>query len=151
MNVSKRTLSTLLCLSLAALLGNSALAHEKMESKGECKHSWSKKDGYAAHFDKRMSALQTSLQLTPSQEASWTEFSNKLKPVKIDRPEHQDWKDLSTPDRLDRRLDQLKSHEKEMADHAAAVRTFYDTLTQDQKKIFDKHFQPHHSNSYDKK
>lgn len=151
MNFSKRTLSAILCISFAALLGNSALAQEKMESKGECKHSWSKKDGYAAHFDKRMSALQTSLQLTSNQEASWTEFSNKLKPVKIDRPEHQDWKDMSTPDRLDRRLDQMKSHEKEMADHAAAVRIFYDTLTQDQKKIFDKHFQPHHSNSYDKK
>ncbi|MDP1638469.1 MAG: Spy/CpxP family protein refolding chaperone [Candidatus Nitrotoga sp.] len=151
MNFSKKTLSAILCISFAALLGNSALAHEKMESKGECKHFWSKKDGYAAHFDKRMSALQTSLQLTSNQEASWTEFSNKLKPVKIDRPEHQDWKDMSTPDRLDRRLDQMKSREKEMADHAAAVRTFYDTLTQDQKKIFDKHFQPHHSNSYDKK
>ncbi|MCE9549816.1 MAG: Spy/CpxP family protein refolding chaperone [Betaproteobacteria bacterium] len=145
MNFSKRTLSIMLCISFAALLGNSALAHEKMESKGECKHAWGNKVGYAAHFDKRMSALQTSLQLTSSQEVSWTEFSNKLKPVKIDRPDHQDWKDLNTPDRLDQRLNQMKSHEQEMTDHAAAVRKFYDTLTQDQKKIFDKNFQAHNS------
>lgn len=151
MNISKKTLSTMLCISLSVLLSNSALANEKMESKGECKHSWSKKDGYAAHFDKRMSALQKSLQLTSSQEASWIEFLNKLKSVKIDRPEHQDWKDMSTPDRLDRRLNQMKTNEKAMADYAAAVRAFYDTLTQDQKKTFDKHFQTHNSNSYDKK
>ena len=140
----------MLCISLSVLLSNSALANEKMESKGECNHSWNKKNGYAAHFDKRMSAMKTSLQLTSSQEASWTEFSNKLKLVKTDRPEHQDWKDMSTPDRLDRRLDQMKSHEKIMADYAATVRAFYDTLTQDQKKTFDKYFQTYSSNSYDK-
>lgn len=150
MNISKKTLSTMLCISLSVLLSNSALANEKMESKGECNHSWNKKNGYAAHFDKRMSAMKTSLQLTSSQEASWTEFSNKLKLVKTDRPEHQDWKDMSTPDRLDRRLDQMKSHEKIMADYAATVRAFYDTLTQDQKKTFDKYFQAYSSNSYDK-
>jgi len=51
---------------------------------------------------------------------------------------------MSTPDRLDQMLDNMKSHEKNMTEHAAAVRTFYGTLTPDQKKVFDKHFQPRH-------
>lgn len=147
MNISKSTLSAMLCISLSILLSNSVLANEKMASKDECRHSWSKKGGYAAHFDNRMSALHTSLQLTSTQEASWTEFLNKIKPVKMDKPVPQDWKNMSTPDRLDRRLSYVKSHEIKMTEHAAAVRAFYDTLTQDQKTIFDKQFQTHHRNS----
>jgi len=149
MNITQKTLSTLLGIGLAALMSNSVLANEQAASKSECSHSWSKeqKDGYGVHFDKRMSALHTALKLTTSQEAAWTEFSSKMKPVRMDKPGHQDRNDLSTPDRLDQMLDNMKSHEKRMAEHAATVRTFYDTLTQDQKKIFDKHFQEHHHRS----
>jgi hypothetical protein len=75
-----------------------------------------------------------------------------MKPVEMDKPEHQDWAAMSTPDRLDKMLDNMKSHEKSMAEHAATVRAFYDTLTQDQKKVFDKHFQAHHGRQpHDKK
>ena len=146
MNITQKILSTLLGIGLAALLSNSVLANEQTSSKSECGHSWSKeqKDGYAAHFDKRMSALHDNLKLKSSQEASWTEFSNKMKPVKMDKPGHPDWKDLNTPDRLDKILDNMKSHEKQMAEHAAAVRAFYGTLTPDQQKIFDHQFQAYH-------
>jgi hypothetical protein len=148
MNISKKTLSAMLCISLSGLLSNSVLANEKKGSKDECRHSWSKKGGYAAQFDTRMSALHTSLQLTSAQEASWTEFLNKIKPVKMDQPTvPQDWKNMSTPDRLDLRLSYMKSHEIKMTEHAAAIRAFYDTLTQDQKTIFDKQFQIHHRDS----
>ena len=141
MNITQKTLSALLGIGLAALLSNNVLAHEMNSSKGECGHSWSKEHGDGAHFDKRMSALHTALKLSANQEAAWTEFSGKMKPVEMDKPEHQDWAAMSTPDRLDKMLDNMKSHEKSMAEHAATVRAFYDTLTQDQKKVFDKHFQ----------
>lgn len=147
MNISKPTLSAIFGISLAALLSNSVLAHEKMVSKDQCRHSWGKKGGYATHFDSRMSALHTALQLTPAQETSWAEFLNKIKPVKMEEPAPQNWKNMSTPDRLDRRLSYVKAHEIKMTEHAAAVRTFYDTLTQDQKGIFDKQFQTYHHNS----
>jgi hypothetical protein len=147
MNISKSTLSAILGISLAALLSNSVLADEKMASKDHCRHSWSKKDDYAAHFDNRMSALHTALQLNSAQEASWTEFLNKIKPVKMEDPVTQDWKNMSTPDRLDLRLNYVKAHEIKMTEDAAAVRAFYGTLTQDQKGILDKKFQTHHHNS----
>jgi periplasmic protein CpxP/Spy len=156
MNITQKTITTLLGIGLAALLSNSVLANEQYSSKDECHHSWSneQRDGYAAHYDKHMSALHDALKLTSSQDASWTEFSNKMKPVKMDKPEHQDWKELSTPDRLDRMLDKMKSREKKMIVHAAVVRAFYGTLTQEQKQIFDKYFQSHHrhhEHSYDGK
>lgn len=150
MNITQKPLRPLLGIALAALLSNSVLANEQVASKSECGHPWSKeqqKDGYGAHFDKRMSALHDALKLTTGQEAAWAEFSNKMKPVKTDKPGYQDRKDMSAPDRLDRMLDNMKSHEKIMAGHAATVRAFYETLNQDQKKIFDKHFQEHHDRS----
>lgn len=145
MDITLKTLSTLLGIA-ALLLSNSVLANEQSASKSECSHSWGKEqnDGAGAHFDKRISALHTALKLATSQEAAWTEFSDKMKPVKMEKPGHQGWKDLSTPDRLDRMLDNMKSHEQRMTEHAATVRSFYDTLTPDQKKIFDNHFQEHH-------
>ena len=145
MNITQKTISSLLGIGLAALLSNSVLANEMTSSKGGCGYSWSGQQGWdGTRFDKRMSALHTDLKLSASQEAAWTEFSGKMKPVKMDKPGHQDWTDMSTPDRLDQMLDNMKSHEKNMAEHAAAVRTFYGTLTPDQKKVFDKHFQPRH-------
>ena len=53
MNISKSTLSTILGISLSGLLSNNVLANEKMVSKDQCRHSWDKKGGYAAHFDNR--------------------------------------------------------------------------------------------------
>jgi len=112
-------------------------------SKGNCDHAWSaehEKDG-AARFDKHMAKLHDALKLTTAQEAAWTDFSNKMKPVNMGNPGHQDWKDLSTPDRLDKILANMKSHEKELAEHAATVRTFYGALAPDQQKVFDHRFQ----------
>lgn len=54
---------------------------------------------------------------------------------------------MSAPDRLDLRLSYMKSHEIKITEHAAAIRAFYGTLTQDQKTIFDKQFQIYHRDS----
>lgn len=155
MNITQKSISRLLGIGLVALLSNSVLAHEQSS---DCEHSWGKEYGaggrfdHADRFDKRMSALHTALKLSSSQEAAWTEFSGKMKPVKMDMPGRQDWTDMNTPDRLDKMLDSMKSHEKAMAEHAETVRAFYDTLTQEQKKVFDKHFQERQSHHpHDKK
>jgi len=88
MNITQKTLSSLLGIGLAALLSNSVLAHEMTSSQGECRYSWSgQKDGDGTRFDKRMSALHTDLKLSASQEAAWTEFSGKMKPSKWISPD----------------------------------------------------------------
>lgn len=116
-------------------------------AKENCDHAWSAEHEHegAAHFDKHMAKLHGDLKLTAAQETAWTEFSNKIKPVNMDKAGmesgHQDWKNMNTPDRLDKMLDNMKSRETKMAEHAAAVRTFYATLTPDQQKIFDRHFE----------
>lgn len=144
MKITQKSISRLLGIGLVALLSNSVLAHEQSS---DCEHSWGKEHGAGGHFDhadrfdKRMAALHTVLKLSSSQDAAWTEFLGKMKPVKMDMPGRQDRTDMSTPDRLDQMLDNMKTHEKRMAEHAATVRAFYDALTQVQKKVFDTHFQ----------
>lgn len=120
-------------------------------SKDRCDHGWSAKHGYggAARFEKHMAKLHGALKLTTAQETAWNEFSNKMKPVNMDKPGmgkpgHQNRENLSAPDRLDKALDNMKSREKELAGHAAAVRAFYGTLNPDQQKIFDHRFQAYH-------
>ena len=83
------------------------------------------------------------MKLSASQEAGWEDFSAKMKPVEMAIHEHQDWAKMSTPDRLDHMLANMKSHEQKLADRAAAVRTFYDTLSSEQKKVFDASFHGH--------
>ncbi len=92
-------------------------------------------------FDKHMTRLHDALKLTSTQEEAWTQFSSKMKPVKMDNREHQDWKGMSTPDRLDKMLANMKSREETMGEHAANVRTFYAALSQEQQKTFDRRFQ----------
>jgi len=115
---------------------------------GDCDHAWGA--GYGnergARFDKHMAKLHDVLKLTSAQEPAWSEFSGKMKPVnmdksKMDKTGHANWKDIKTPDRLDMALDRMKSREQQLAEHAAAVRVFYGTLTTDQQKIFDQRFQ----------
>ena len=146
MNIAQKSLGVLLGFGFLALLGNSVLANEQnATTKNASVHSGSKEQMgcHARHFEKHMAALHTALALSAGQEAAWIEFSNKMKPARMDMHAHRDWRDMSTPDRFDRMLESMKSREKNMAEHAATVRTFYDTLTQDQKKIFDTHFQAH--------
>jgi protein CpxP len=134
--------------ALFVAIGLTLASASVFASKGDCDHGWGMEHekGGTARFEKHMAKLHDALKLTSAQEAAWTEFSSKVKPVNmgkpgIDKPGRQDWQGLSAPDRLDKMLDNMKVREKELADHAAAVRTFYGTLTPSQQKIFDDKFQ----------
>jgi len=59
----------------------------------------------------------------------------------MDKREPQDWKGMSTPDRLDKMLANMKSREQTMGERAADVRSFYAALSQEQQKTFDRRFQ----------
>ena len=134
--------------TLFVVFGLTLAAAPVFASKQECDHMWGAKheqDG-GARFDQHMSKLHDALKLTSAQEAAFTEFSNKIKPAKadtaqMDKSRSQDWKNMSAPDRLDKILENMKSREAKMGEHAAAVHTFYVTLTPDQQKIFDRHFE----------
>jgi Spy/CpxP family protein refolding chaperone len=123
-------------LAISFVLSSSAIAKDQSNYKDGCRHQQT----YAMNFEKHMARMHAALKLTPAQEAGWVDFSSKMKPEEMNSNENQDWSQLNTPDRLDRMLDVMKAREKIMTEHAALVKTFYQTLTADQKKTFDENF-----------
>jgi protein CpxP len=94
--------------------------------------------------EKRSAELKAKLRLTPEQEASWSAFTLAMKPSS--RPttpalDHEALTKLPTPERLDKvqamRAEYVNQHNAEMTKRNNAVKTFYASLSNDQKKIFD--------------
>ena len=94
---------------------------------------------------KRSADLKAKLKITPAQEGAWTAFIAAMKPDTSQMAKHQaertGMEKLSTPERIDKMRALRAQH---MADMSAsmdkrdnAVKTFYATLTADQKKVFD--------------
>ena len=86
---------------------------------------------------KRLDALKQKLHLSSAQEASWTAFVAALKPNPMQRPDRAEIAKLSTPERIDRMRELRATRMAEMDKRGDATKTFYATLTADQKKVFD--------------
>ncbi|MGV0952340.1 MAG: Spy/CpxP family protein refolding chaperone [Azonexus sp.] len=93
---------------------------------------------HAKMIEQRHQQLHDALKLSAEQEPGWKKFaeSEQLKPPPgIDQPE--DWSKLSTPERAEKILELSKMHQAHMAEHVAALKAFYATLTPEQKKTFE--------------
>jgi hypothetical protein len=133
--MNSKLFSALVLTSGLAIASATALA-----AKEECDQSWGATRGSGMH-DTHMQRLHTALQLTPAQESAWAEFENRMQPMNMDFPKGLRWTDLSTPDRMDRMLENMRLRENVMAEKAAAVRQFYGSLSADQQRVFDRRFQ----------
>ena len=101
-----------------------------------------------AMYDKHMSRLKITLQLTPNQESDWTAFNSAMTPpaARPTHPSSDELEKLTTPERIDR-LNALRAQRTSLLDkRAEATKRFYATLTPSQRKVFDletlKYFQP---------
>ncbi|HMV63086.1 MAG TPA: Spy/CpxP family protein refolding chaperone [Rhodocyclaceae bacterium] len=79
--------------------------------------------------------LHEALKLTPEQEPAWQALMAS-EPTPMPAPT-EDWRSLPTPERAERMLTRMKAHEAQMSAHVDALKTFYATLTPEQKKTFD--------------
>jgi periplasmic protein CpxP/Spy len=86
---------------------------------------------------KRLDALKQKLQLSSGQEAGWTTYVAALKPTGMQRPDRAEFAKLSTPERIDRMRELRAARMAEMDKRGDATKTFYATLSADQKKVFD--------------
>ncbi len=105
-----------------------------------------KRDGsrMQAHMDKRHAALKTQLKLTPAQESAWTSYTAAMKPptdLMGQRADYAELAKLPTPERIDKmkalRTEHMNAMTAAMDKRADATKTFYATLTPEQKKVFD--------------
>ena len=86
---------------------------------------------------KRMAALKQKLQLSSAQEGSWTAYVAAITPTRMQRPDRAEFAKLSTPERIDRMKALRTARMAEMDKRGDATKTFYATLSAEQKKVFD--------------
>jgi len=97
-----------------------------------------------ARMDKRFDALKTQLKITAAQESAWTAYTAAMKPPAGMMAMHSDpaeMQKLSTPERIDKmqalRTQRMTEMNAAMTQRGEATKTFYATLTPEQKKVFD--------------
>ncbi len=147
----KSTFKTLIVTGMLATAGFSVMAQKHGGDDGQPegrpemhRMSQSKMDEMHA---KHSAELKAKLKITAAQEANWTSFSNAMKPpARAAKPafDQSEWAKLSTPERLDKmktlRNEHLAARNAEMEQRDQAIKTFYGTLTAEQKKVFDSEF-----------
>lgn len=93
---------------------------------------------------KHLQELKAALKLQPAQEANWKTFEESMKPpARPAGPPAQTDDKLTTPQRLDLMQEIHQHMAAEMQKRAEAIKTFYGTLDDGQKKTFDAEFGKH--------
>jgi protein CpxP len=92
--------------------------------------------------EKRLEALKTDLKLHANQESAWTEWVGKIKGDhknwEEQRKNVESWANLPALDRMEKMLAFSKEHIAKQEARLAATKTFYATLSPEQRQIFDK-------------
>ncbi len=97
-----------------------------------------------AHMDKKSAALKAKLKLTSAQEADWATYVAAMKPpadMMARQAQHAELAKLPTPERIDKMKALRGQHMAEMTlamdKQGEASKTFYATLSPEQKRTFD--------------
>ncbi|HYE36901.1 Spy/CpxP family protein refolding chaperone [Methylocaldum sp.] len=92
-------------------------------------------------IEERMAELHKELKLTAAQEADWNTWSAKIKEIreakKQSRPDREAMKNLPAPERLEKMIAHNKAKQTYLEEALGATKTFYATLTPEQRKVFD--------------
>ena len=94
-----------------------------------------------ARHARHLAELHEKLRITAAQEAVWKSFADKMTPHHWAPPAARLGKEeiskLTTPERMERRLEMMKKHQERMTEHLAATKELYAALTPEQQKLFD--------------
>ena len=104
---------------------------------------------------KRLETLKSDLKLTASQEAGWTEWTDKMKGDgkgwEEKRKNEESWASLPAPERMEKMLAFSKEHIAKQEARLAATKAFYATLSPEQRTSFDKGFSLGHHGGFGKR
>ena len=86
-----------------------------------------------------LAELKDKLQLAPGQESAWQSFGSAMQPPAepMQRMQRDEFKQLTTPQRLDLMEKRRAERAERFAGRTAATRAFYARLTPEQQKRFD--------------
>lgn len=139
---------SLLALTMGAALLATGAAQAQMGSpmsgEGHAMHMQGQDYGPKQHKDRmakrhqaHMDKLKQSLKLSKDQAGAWTTFETAMQAPNMAHPDHQAMAKMSTPERLDVMSKMKSEHDAQMQKRMDATRTFYATLSPEQKKTFD--------------
>ena len=140
-------LSSVFVLNVASAADSDSKMKEhkhEMNCEGMGMHGDMKMD-HSAQAQKHLSELKSKLKLTPAQEPAWNTFSEQVMSqaknmgmmagrMKKDMPSMPQ----TAPERMAMMASMMKDRAQNMSSMADALKTFYDTLTPEQKMAFDK-------------
>jgi len=129
------------CGGLAAFAADSAAPAASAPSAQEAQHPGFRqhKHDWQAMFDHHMAKFKVQLQLGPQQEAAWNQFIAAMRPP-AERPAAPvipAMEKMTTPERIDALKALRARRDAEMEQRATATKTFYASLNEPQRKVFD--------------
>ena len=93
---------------------------------------------HAKQIDQHHKALREALNLTSAQEPGWQRLLDSEHPkAAANAGQPIDWSKLTAPERAEKMLELSKIRQEQMAEHVAALKTFYASLTPAQQKAFE--------------
>lgn len=118
----------------------SALVSAQEQISRSCQNQAKIVECVQANILKNQNQLHDQLNLTEEQEAAWDNFISSVpaptKPTRLDRTSMDK---LTTPERLELQLNQLKEQEAKITSNLVALKAFYAALTPEQQKTFDEY------------
>lgn len=159
--MTRTTRSTLVagaCAALLALAGASAAVAQQPSSPAaafaNAAAGQSAQDGHAQwrsmtpeqrqqarqqRHAQKAAVLKQKLAITPDQENAWSSFQQAMQPAGQARAhgQRQDWKQLTTPERIDRMRELRTQRMAEQDRRGDAIKAFYAALKPEQQKTFD--------------
>ena len=140
----KKLLKNLVIAGVLTTAGFSAMAQGKDGMAGHMDHGRMDPAKMEQMVNQHLADFKAKLKITPSQEGAWTTFANAMKPsgeMMGKRPDRADMEKLPLPERIDKmralRKEHMAAMEANMDKRDDAIKTFYATLTPEQKKIAD--------------
>jgi periplasmic protein CpxP/Spy len=138
MNSPRKILpALLLAFGLGALSAGPALADPGCQHDG--RSGWQ-----AKKMEKHHSQLHDALKLTAEQEPGWKKLLDSEHPAGMPgNTDQEDWSKLKAPERAEKMLELSKAHQAAMAEHVAALKSFYASLTPQQQAAFEEFHSAH--------
>jgi periplasmic protein CpxP/Spy len=121
------------------MMGQDGMSMRGYDHYGDGKFNERMKERMARHH----AALHDKLKLTAAQEPAWKTFTEAMIPASMpQRPDRAEMAKLAAPERMEKMIGMMKDSEQRMEKRLDALKTFYATLTPEQKKVFDAEFGP---------
>jgi Spy/CpxP family protein refolding chaperone len=128
----KAVWSFLLAAGVGALAAGPAMADHG------CDHMRAHTEHHAKMMKQHHADLHDALKLSADQEPGWKKLMDSEQPgPAMSGGQSEDWAKLNAPERAEKMLELSKVRQARMAEHVAALKAFYASLTPAQQKTFE--------------